>query len=132
MTVAVQTCLIGAIASVVPSIISLLNSQLARRNAANLGKITHQVSQLEVNTNSIKDALVKATGEKSYAEGLKAGQGEVMPSDQVMGKYKRGKLHSGSKHGPRVKGRKQAIAIMLSEKRAESVGKGHSRKGGRK
>lgn len=36
-----------------------------------------------------------------------------------MGKFKRGKLHSGSKQGPKVKNRKQAIAIMLSEKRDE-------------
>jgi hypothetical protein len=42
-----------------------------------------------------------------------------MPSSQVMSKFKRGKLHSGSKKGPKVKSRKQAIAIMLSEKRAE-------------
>lgn len=32
-----------------------------------------------------------------------------------MGKFKRGTLHSGSKHGPLVKSRKQAIAISLSE-----------------
>jgi len=31
------------------------------------------LSKLEVNTNSIKDALVKVTGEKAYAEGLKKG-----------------------------------------------------------
>jgi hypothetical protein len=55
-----------------------------------------------------------------------------MPSDEVMHKWKKGKLHSGSKHGPQVKGRKQAIAIMLSEKRAEKAGKGHGRKGKRK
>jgi hypothetical protein len=42
-----------------------------------------------------------------------------MPSSQVMSKFKSGKLHSGSKKGPKVKSRKQAIAIMLSEKRAE-------------
>lgn len=40
-----------------------------------------------------------------------------MPYDEVMGKFKSGSLHSGSKSGPRVKNRKQAIAIMLSEKR---------------
>ena len=33
----------------------------------------------------------------------------------VMREYKRGKLNSGSKKGPRVKSRKQAIAIALSE-----------------
>lgn len=46
-----------------------------------------------------------------------------MPSSQVMHKYKHGKLHSGSKTGPKVKNRKQAIAIMLSEKRKEKQGK---------
>lgn len=40
-----------------------------------------------------------------------------MPYDQVMHKFKEGTLHSGSKKGPKVKNRKQAIAIMLSEKR---------------
>lgn len=48
-----------------------------------------------------------------------------MPSSEVMGKYKRGKLHSGSKAGPKVKNRKQAVAIMLSEKRKEKGGKYH-------
>jgi hypothetical protein len=36
---------------------------------------------------------------------------------KVMGEYKRGKLHSGSKKGPKVKSRKQAVAIGLSEAR---------------
>lgn len=47
-----------------------------------------------------------------------------MPKDMkgVMGEFKRGKLHSGSKAGPVVKGRKQAIAIGLSEQR--QAGKG--------
>ena len=35
--------------------------------------------------------------------------------DKVMGEFKRGKLNSGSKKGPRVRSRKQAIAIALSE-----------------
>lgn len=38
---------------------------------------------------------------------------------KVMSEYKHGKLHSGSKHGPKVKSRKQAIAIALSEARHE-------------
>jgi len=33
----------------------------------------------------------------------------------VMKEYKGGKLHSGSKKGPVVKSRKQAIAIALKE-----------------
>lgn len=36
---------------------------------------------------------------------------------KVMGEHKRGKLHSGSKRGPVVRSRKQAIAIGLSEAR---------------
>lgn len=46
-----------------------------------------------------------------------------MPYDEVMHKFKAGKLHSGSKSGPEVKSRSQAIAIMLSEKRAAEGGK---------
>ena len=40
-----------------------------------------------------------------------------MPAKEVMPKFKRGELHSGSKTGPVVKNQKQAVAIMLSEKR---------------
>lgn len=36
---------------------------------------------------------------------------------KVMREYKKGKLHSGSKKGPVVKSKKQAIAIALSEAR---------------
>ena len=36
---------------------------------------------------------------------------------KVMHKFKEGELHSGSKKGPKVKSRKQAIAIALSESR---------------
>jgi Family of unknown function (DUF6496) len=36
---------------------------------------------------------------------------------KVMEEFKAGELHSGSKKGPRVKSRKQAIAIALSEAR---------------
>lgn len=51
-----------------------------------------------------------------------------MPYEKVMSEYKKGKLHSGSKKGPIVKNRKQAIAIMLSEKRHEEAdGPGHER-----
>ncbi|MGV3620932.1 MAG: DUF6496 domain-containing protein [Archangium sp.] len=34
---------------------------------------------------------------------------------KVMREFKEGKLHSGSKTGPKVKSRKQAIAIGISE-----------------
>ena len=35
--------------------------------------------------------------------------------EKVMGEFKRGTLHSGSKKGPKVTNRKQAIAIAMSE-----------------
>lgn len=41
-----------------------------------------------------------------------------MPWQDVMHKFKKGDLHSGSKTGKKVKDRKQAIAIMLSEKKS--------------
>lgn len=47
----------------------------------------------------------------------------MMPFDKVMHKFKHGKLHSGSKSGPPVKNRRQAIAIMMSEKAKASGGK---------
>lgn len=50
-----------------------------------------------------------------------------MPSDRVMHEYKHGTLRSGSKHGPRVKSRAQALAILMSEKRKE--GKRGKKKG---
>jgi len=37
--------------------------------------------------------------------------------EKVMHEYKEGELRSGSKKGPKVKSRKQAIAIALSEAR---------------
>jgi len=45
-----------------------------------------------------------------------------VPWTNVMHEMKHGTLHSGSKHGPKVTNRKQAIAIMLSEKRKAAGG----------
>lgn len=63
---------------------------------------------------------------KGYAHGgeTKAetkGQAKVA---KVMGEFKSGELHSGSKKGPVVKNPKQAIAIALSEKKAAGYKKG--------
>ena len=44
-----------------------------------------------------------------------------MPYQTVMHRFKHGELHSGSKKGPLVKKRPQAIAIMLSEKKKGEV-----------
>ncbi len=40
---------------------------------------------------------------------------------KVMGEYEHGKLHSGSKKGPVVSNKKQAIAIGLSEARKKGA-----------
>jgi Family of unknown function (DUF6496) len=45
-----------------------------------------------------------------------------MPSSEVMHEFRKDALRSGSKKGPKVKNRKQAVAIMLSEKRREGKG----------
>jgi len=42
---------------------------------------------------------------------------------KVMHEFKTGMLHSGSKKGPVVKSRKQAVAIALSEARKSKKGK---------
>ncbi len=46
-----------------------------------------------------------------------------MPSTEVMHEWKAGRLHSGAKKGPIVKSKKQALAIMFSEKDKEKKGK---------
>jgi hypothetical protein len=51
----------------------------------------------------------------------KKGQAKVA---KVMREYKEGKLHSGSKKGPKVTNPKQAMAIALSEARAMKKAKG--------
>jgi hypothetical protein len=49
---------------------------------------------------------------KSRASKDAMGQGKI---HTVMSEFKHGSLHSGSKHGPKVQSRKQAIAIAMSE-----------------
>ena len=47
----------------------------------------------------------------NFAKGGKA----MAKVGKVMGEFKAGELHSGSKTGPKVGSRKQAVAIALSE-----------------
>lgn len=49
-------------------------------------------------------------------------KGRVDKVEKVMHEFKTGALHSGSKKGPQVKSRKQAIAIALSEQRKQAAG----------
>lgn len=51
---------------------------------------------------------------------------------KTMREFKHGKLRSGSKHGPKVRSRKQAIAIALSQARREGENVAPKRKRGRK
>ena len=43
--------------------------------------------------------------------------------ERVLHEFKEGSLHSSSKKGPKVKNRKQALAIALNEQRAFNQGK---------
>ncbi len=52
------------------------------------------------------------------AKESKKAQGKVK---KVMHEMKEGKLHSGSKHGPLVKSKAQAVAIGLSEARKKGM-----------
>lgn len=45
----------------------------------------------------------------------KSKKGKEDKVEKVMHEFKEGELHSGSKKGPKVKSRKQAIAIAMSE-----------------
>jgi len=60
----------------------------------------------------IKEEMMEPTGMKNG--GMTKMEKKV---GKVMGEFKSGELHSGSKSGPVVKNRKQAIAIGLSEGR---------------
>lgn len=42
-----------------------------------------------------------------------------MPASEVAKKFKKGRLHSGSKHGPIVRKKSQMRAIQISEARKE-------------
>ena len=55
----------------------------------------------------------RSMGAHKYHEAPK-GKAKV---EKVMHEFKHGELHSGSKEGPKVKNRKQAVAIALSEER---------------
>ena len=61
------------------------------------------------------------TTKERKKKGIKRGKkGKIVKAKKVgkvLREFKAGKLRSGSKKGPRVKSRKQAIAIALSEAR---------------
>ena len=55
--------------------------------------------------------------ERAYKEVMMKKSSGKKKIKKVMHKFKEGKLHSGSKKGPVVKSKPQAIAISLSEAR---------------
>ena len=69
--------------------------------------------------NSAKNLLAdgKAPNLPSAKGGVNMAKGGAAKVGKVMREFKAGELHSGSKSGPVVKSRKQAIAIGLSEAR---------------
>jgi len=69
--------------------------------------------------NSAKNLLAdgKAPNLPSAKGGVNMAKGGAAKVGKVMSEFKAGELHSGSKSGPVVKSRKQAIAIGLSEAR---------------
>jgi hypothetical protein len=73
MSDAVTISLIAAVGSFAATLLGVLNNILGHRNGQHIAETAAHMELLEKNTNSIKDALVKVTGEKAYAEGLKAG-----------------------------------------------------------
>jgi hypothetical protein len=60
----------------------------------------------------VKTATKKAAKKVVKTAKTAAAKGKT---SKVMHEFKEGKLHSGSKKGPKVKSRKQAVAIALSE-----------------
>ena len=94
MTDAVTISLIGGVFSFLASVVGLLNNLANRRHGeqlatqgeqlatvkaaavqtqADVAEARETITVLEKNTNSIKDALVKVTGEEALARGRKEG-----------------------------------------------------------
>ena len=74
-------------------------------------------TETEMTTSSMLGFLDGYLQKSAVAKGYK--------EQKVMHEFKHGELRSGSKTGPKVKSRKQAIAIAMSEARkaGEPVGK---------
>lgn len=67
-----------------------------------------------------KDSTKTHYAKGGYAKGGMKGAAKV---SRVMGEFKRGELHSGSKTGPKVSNPKQAVAIAMSEARRKPMKK---------
>lgn len=65
----------------------------------------------------VHEKIEKAEKKQDKAKAIKPKKVKVAKMKKVMSEFKKGALKSGSKKGPQVKSRKQAIAIGLSEAR---------------
>jgi hypothetical protein len=87
-----------------------INDQRNRLSAVNKGARTNAFTGApNYDYDPAYDPAYAPPEDLEYARGGKVGK--------VMREYKAGKLHSGSKKGPLVKDRKQAVAIAMSEAR---------------
>jgi len=87
--------------------------KMFKHEAAEDKKLVKSLSKKKDEKKKVKNAPKKNDKKKAKIE-------------KVMHEYKEGELKSGSKRGPKVKSRKQAVAIALSE--ARRVGKKRKRK----
>ncbi len=85
MTDTVAIALIAAIPGVAATLVGLLNNILAHGHTKDIAEVAKaglrtddNVAELARNTNSMKDELVKVTGQAEFAKGLKIGEGTTV------------------------------------------------------
>ena len=85
------------------------------------GKTRKKMKQSMKSRRKESEGMEKAEGKRKYSSVKTMDKKKAVKSPakvgKVMKKYKEGKLHSGIKKCPKVKSKKQAIAIALSEDR---------------
>jgi len=91
----------------------------ASEDKALIKKLKHKKHEAKESKKHEKSASKKKHhSKKKVAKHTKAGHKKGHAKfEKVMKEFKSGKLHSGSKKGPKVKSPKQAIAIAFSEDR---------------
>lgn len=84
----VQVAIIGLIGSFITSCFALVTLIVTRRTAEKVSKTERAIEEtkelvltVEKQGNSMKDALVKLTGEAEFAKGLKQGQSDVAKTE---------------------------------------------------
>ena len=74
MSDTVLIALIAGLPSIISATLSIFNNILGRKNTQHIVQAKEAIITLEKNTNSIKDALVKVTGEAEHAKGVIEGE----------------------------------------------------------